>query len=87
MDYISEVANSLLLRSRDFGILGPEIYTMIAEWEKKEIPLTVVLMSIDDVCTDNMDAGGIYESIDKLRIAVGRNFRIWLVGHTAKKAA
>ena len=71
MSYISEVADRLVARSMCSSIVGPEVYTMIADWEKKGIPLVVVLRSVEDIS----ERGG---TIEDLRELVGRNFRGWL---------
>ena len=85
MDYISKAANSLLSRSRCTSILAAEIYTAIAEWEKREIPLRIVLISIEEVCADVRDVGTSSESIYRLQAVVSRNFRDWLIGNCAEK--
>jgi hypothetical protein len=36
MSYVSQVADFIISRSDCVSILDPEIYTIIAEWEKKE---------------------------------------------------
>jgi hypothetical protein len=69
------------------SVLGPEIYTAIAEWEKKEIPLSLVIESIDEVCGGKQEAAGTVESIDKLQVVVNENFRIWLVNRNAGNLA
>jgi hypothetical protein len=84
MNYVSQVANSILSHTNCVSVLGPEIYTAIAEWEKKEIPLSLVIESIDEVCGDTREAAGTVESIDKLQAAVNENFRIWLANRDAK---
>ena len=78
MDYISEIASYLLTRSHRVSILGHEIYTLIAEWEKKEIPREIVQQSIDEVCYELGDAEGGIESAERLRSVVSNNFRKWL---------
>lgn len=78
MSYVSNIANSILSHAHNAAVLGPEIYTAIAEWEKREIPVAIVLNSIEEVCSH-----GPQESADRVRVdlfedAVVRNFRTWL---------
>lgn len=83
MDYVSNIANSILARPGCMPLLGPEIYAAIAEWEKKEIPLPVVMISIDEVCGGD-NVSGTLASIDKLPGVVSKNFRIWLASATSE---
>lgn len=85
MDYVSNIAHCILARPGCMPVLGPEIYTAIAEWEKKEIPLPVVMISIDEVCGGN-DVNGTLASIDRLQSVVNKNFRIWLASDNAERA-
>lgn len=78
MDYVSTIANSLLERSFCGPLLGFEIYTMIAEWEKDEIPLAIVTSSIDEYCAARTWIVNEDESIARLRSLVNANFRSWL---------
>ena len=86
MDYVSRIAASILSRTSCVSILGPETYTAIAEWEKKGIPLAIVMISIEEVCGDNADIAGTAQSVEKLHSAVGKNFRIWLANGAGQKA-
>ena len=47
MNYITEVADLFITRSRRVTILNPMDYVIIAEWEKQEIPLAVIFDSIN----------------------------------------
>ena len=85
MNYVSNIAESLLSRPGCVPVLGPDIYTTIAEWEKKEIPLPIVIISIDEVCGST--GNGPLKSIDGLQAVVSRNFRTWLVSGNVEKAA
>ena len=78
MSYVLEVANSISSQLRCGAILGPEIYTAIAEWEKKEIPLPIVLASVDEFCDETGRLEGEFESIDIFKAVVNKNFRNWL---------
>lgn len=86
MNYVSKVADFILSHTNCVSVLGPEIYTAIAEWEKKEIPLSLVMMSIDEFCEDKREATSSVELIDKLQAAVNENFRIWLVNRNAENS-
>ena len=79
MDYILDIAHSIQARSGDVTILGPEVYTTIAEWEKKEIPLPVVMISIDQFCSENGVPAANSASIEALQAVVNQNFTTWLV--------
>ena len=78
MSYISKVADSMLSHSDPASILGPEIYTVIAEWEKKEIPLPVVMDSIDELCAEQDKTSSQLHSIGSVQAVVTKNFRNWL---------
>lgn len=86
MDYVSNIAHSILARPGCVPLLGPEIYTAIAEWEKKEIPLPVVMISIDEVCGGN-NVNGTLASIDRLQSVVSKNFFIWLASDNSERIA
>lgn len=79
MSYVSNIANSILSRS-SAELLGPEIYTAIAEWEKREIPAAIVLTSIEEVYIDAEAWKDI--PIEIVQDAVSRNFRMWLSNST-----
>lgn len=76
MSYVSNIADSILSHSGEAMLLGPEIYTAIAEWEKREIPAAVVLFSIDEVYSQA--ANGTNVPVELFQDAVIRNFRMWL---------
>ena len=76
MSYVSNIADSILSHSGQAVLLGPEIYTAIAEWEKREIPATVVLISIEEVY--EQAANGTNVPVELFQDAVIRNFRTWL---------
>lgn len=78
MDYISEIASNLLAHSFCVPILGPEIYTMIADWEKKGIPLGVVINSVKEYCGRPNRKKIPAESAEGLSSLVTSNFLIWL---------
>jgi len=50
MKYVVEVADLFLARCCNNKVLSPMDFVTIAEWEKQEIPIEVVLRSINEVC-------------------------------------
>jgi hypothetical protein len=77
MNYVSTIANSMLAQTNNAILLGPEVYTAIAEWEKREIPATIVLKSIEEVSRQKENyADGL--PVDLIQDAVLRNFQTWL---------
>lgn len=76
MSYVSKIANSILSHSSDSVLLGPEMYTAIAEWEKREIPEAVVLISIEEVYTHGVSGTNV--PVELFQDTVTRNFRTWL---------
>lgn len=84
MSYVSNIANSILSQSGGTAILGPEIYTAIAEWEKREIPAAIVLISIEEVCRHKMEGCGERVPVEMFQDAVIRNFRTWLTNGDLK---
>lgn len=81
MSYISETTDALIANSICKSIVGPEVYTLIAEWEKRCIPLEVVTDTIaregSELCSNNTDL------CFNLNQAVLRNFRQWLQNSVA----
>ncbi len=78
MNYVIDVADLFLARCPNVSILSPMDFTIIAEWEKQEIPLAVVFDSINAVCGHLNDAGPKVGSINDLRIVVKQNYINWL---------
>lgn len=74
-----------LARLPDVTILDPMDYTIIVEWEKQEIPLSVVLCSINEVCDSLSDERVKIESISYFQEAVRKNFKDWLQIQAQKK--
>ena len=48
MSYIDRVVDQFLEHHSPRGALGAADYTMIAEWEKREIPLSIVLNALSE---------------------------------------
>jgi hypothetical protein len=76
MSYVTAVADLFLARSLDVKILKPEDYVIIAEWEKQQIPLFIVLDSIDDGLAKNPHLQ--IESIAFFQDEVKKQFADWL---------
>lgn len=77
MNYIGEVVDLFRSRCGDLKILGPMDYVIVAEWEKQEIPLAIVVAVINDVC-DQVKDGTKIESVSYFNEALKQNFRAWL---------
>lgn len=79
MSYVSNIADSILSHAENVSVLGPEVYTAIAEWEKREIPAAIVLISIDEVCSYEKGSFVGQVPVELVQAAVSRNFQTWLV--------
>jgi hypothetical protein len=80
MSYVTDVATLFLSRCQNIQILSPVDYETIAEWEKQNIPLTVVFDSLNfifDNLQQNTELGNI-ESIGDFQNEVKINFANWL---------
>jgi hypothetical protein len=76
MSYVTEIADLFLARNSGVKILKPEDYVIIAEWEKQEIPLFIVLDSINQGFAKN--AHRQIESIGFFQDEVKKQFTSWL---------
>ncbi len=74
MSYVTEAADLFLSLNANVPILSPEDYLIIAEWEKQEIPLSLILKSIRDHWAGNIPM----ESLTILRLEVKANYAAWL---------
>jgi len=77
MNYVEEVSSIFQARCGK-TILAPEDYAQIAEWEKQEIPLEVVAVTID---LTSYQLDGVETEIKSIRYfndAIKTNFRRWL---------
>jgi hypothetical protein len=72
MTYVQEIADRFLERCQEASILGPDDFTLIAEWEKQEIPKEVVIDAIAMLSTPSTS------SVVELRGAVKEYFVAWL---------
>ena len=87
MSYVTVIADSILSQTETGSVLGPEIYTAIAEWEKREIPLAVVMRSIEEVCGRAADANSGLIPVESFQEAVIGNFRSWLATDGRSRAS
>ena len=80
MNYVTEVANLFLSRCDHIKILSPADYATIAEWEKEEIPIAIIIDSLNSGFDDiihNIEPIKI-ESIGYFQNEVKKNFAEWL---------
>jgi len=78
MNYVKEVADLYLALNPTKPILEGADYTIIAEWEKEEIPPFVVRSSIEEVCHTLSSAGVEIDSLEYVRHAVKESYSTWL---------
>ena len=78
MSYVTEVTELFLSHRPGVTILDPMDYTIIAEWEKQEIPVAIVLRSINEVYFKFKEENIKIESISECHSVVKSNFRAWL---------
>jgi hypothetical protein len=80
MSYVTEVAELFLSRCQYITILSPVDYSIIAEWEKQEIPLVVVFDTLnrvfDDLSQNNKSEN--IESIGYFHNQIKKSFADWL---------
>ena len=77
LNYVEEVSSLFQARCGKI-ILAPEDYAQIAEWEKQDIPIEVVAVTID---LTSYQLEGVDTEIKSIRFfndAVKTNFRRWL---------
>lgn len=85
MSYVSEVADLVSSRLPVVKILSPADYALIAEWQKQEIPLVVVLKSINHIF-DNIKG----KELENLKLneyfqnEVKKNFANWLQNQSTR---
>lgn len=78
MNYVGEVTNLLRSRCGDTTILSPMDYVIIAEWEKQEIPLVLVMDTINELCDRTIDTDAGIESAGYFQETIKDNFSTWL---------
>jgi hypothetical protein len=72
MNYVKEIADNFLEKCQNASSLGPADFTLIAEWEKQEIPKEVVIDAIGQLSTPAVT------SIVEMRTGVKEYFVHWL---------
>lgn len=82
MNYVREIADIFRLHCRHITILDPMDFALIAEWEKQDIPLPVILRSIEEVCSQENDLA--IESIADIQDRIKQNFVNWLQTNSMK---
>lgn len=78
MNYVTEVADCFLALNPNSPILDPADYTTIAEWEKQQIPLAIVLASIKEARNGLTTQSPCMDSLTGFKEVVKTNFRNWL---------
>lgn len=78
MTYVNKVADFYVARFAGVRMLSAEDYTMIAEWEKQNIPVAIVLRSINDVYYSYTSDGIEIKTIGECDETVRNIFRDWL---------
>ena len=78
MDYVAEVTGAFRSRSGPAPIIDAADYAQIAEWEKQEIPLFVVILAIDQAFEKRNATAEQIGTISDLRDEVKRRFGGWL---------
>ena len=81
MNYVQEIADKFLENCPNTVTLGPGDFTLIAEWEKQEIPKEVVLDAIAAVCTPGVN------SVADIKSGVKQFFMEWLQRESSFDAA
>jgi hypothetical protein len=77
MNYVQEIADKFLESSKSGGSLGPADFTLIAEWEKQEIPKEVVIDAIGTLCDADV------RSLAEMHSEVKHYFVMWLQSQRA----
>ncbi len=78
MNYVGEVAELFRSRCGYTKILGATDYTIIAEWEKQQIPFAVVASTIHEIFDRLTADEPTIDSISYFQETVKQNFRAWL---------
>ncbi len=83
MNYVETVADLFLTR-RGYTLLSVADYVTIAEWEKEEIPLDVVVISINESLDDFKENTIQINSIGYFQEIIRKNFAKSLQKRVAK---
>jgi hypothetical protein len=78
MKYVTEVSELFQGHCRHVAMLSPRDYVLIAEWEKQEIPLTIVANTMHEVCEKLNGEVTEIQSVEYFQEPIKRNFREWL---------
>ena len=78
MNYICEVSELFKSRCSNVRILSPEDYTLIAEWEKEQIPVEIIAASINEICDRLNGSAARIKSISYFQDSIKNRFRHWL---------
>lgn len=81
MNYVEEVADKFLEECQNAVALGPVDFTLIAEWEKQEIPKQVVFDAIAALCKPGI------LSVVEIQSGVKQYFVDWLQRERAYNSA
>lgn len=65
MTSVSNITDSIIRHSPENLILGLEIYTAIAEWEKREIPEKLALSAVEEFYIDG--STNMHSSLPRMR--------------------
>ena len=84
MNYVREVTCLLQSRRSDLKILSPLDYLMVAEWEKQEIPLVLVIAAINEICDQIKDDDTRIRSVSYFQETINRNYDDWLQGKSER---
>lgn len=85
-NYISEIVDLYIARRDGSLMISPADYSIISEWQKQEIPLRVVLRSINEVFDRLAESGRKpkIKTIEYFSEAVEGNFCNWLKTQVGK---
>jgi hypothetical protein len=72
MNYVQEIADTFLEKCHNANVLGAADFTLIAEWEKQEIPKDVIVEAIAHLSTPAV------RSITDIGSGVNEYFFHWL---------
>ena len=57
---------------------------MVAEWEKQEIPLVLVIAAINEICDQIKDDDTRIRSVSYFQETINRNYNDWLQGKSER---
>ena len=78
MSYVSEVADLVHSLNTHDSVLSPHDYLTISEWEKQEIPLSLVLSSLREHLACQEDA--IDGSLIGIKQEIRNRYAAWMSG-------